>query len=113
VTDYHRACCRDQGLIERLISWAHNGKCDGEGPDPVRLAVLRDELRHACKAMAALTEQERSILGMRVFGELSYSEIAEVMDMSTDAVGVTLHRAKKHLAAATNGNDEQSKETLT
>jgi RNA polymerase sigma-70 factor (ECF subfamily) len=55
---------------------------------------LADRLRWA---IAELPDREASVFSLRYFGELANSEIARVLDVSTDAVGVALHKARKTL----------------
>ena len=49
------------------------------------------------KALASLSEQEAHIFALRYFEDLTYEEIARQEEMTTNGVGVILHRAVQHL----------------
>ena len=55
---------------------------------------LADRLRWA---IAELSDREASVFSLRYFGELANGEIALTLGISTDAVGVALHKATKRL----------------
>jgi RNA polymerase sigma-70 factor, ECF subfamily len=98
VIDYHRASVRKAKLSTRLLSDTGNWVWrEVNGWDPEEDAMHRAQVRRIRSAIAALQEPGRSILAMRVFGELSNPEIGEIMNMTSNAVGVALHRAKKQL----------------
>lgn len=61
-----------------------------------RLAVLR-------AAVALLPERQREVVGLRIYGELSYEAIAVAVGRSLGAVKQDLHRAKLALQAKTDG----------
>ncbi|GAB4275731.1 MAG: hypothetical protein Kow0056_05630 [Coriobacteriia bacterium] len=111
------------GMLERgkelefrpyLYRTAHNIACDtvGErkrfvGPDaldlesepglsadPERAAPLRDQQEHAYKALFVLSEKHRAVLALREMEGLSYQEIADVLEMPRNTVGVYLSRAR-------------------
>jgi RNA polymerase sigma-70 factor (ECF subfamily) len=70
-----------------------------QGPDPppsqaVEHAELSTQLR---EALASLPPKQAEAFCLQVLEGWSYSEIAERMEESTDAVGVLLYRARKHL----------------
>lgn len=70
-----------------------------QSPDPppsrmVEDAELSTQLR---EALASLPPKQAEAFCLQVLEGWSYSEIAERMDETTDAVGVLLHRARKHL----------------
>ncbi len=66
-----------------------------EGPEARLLKRERDEELH--KAILMLSERERKILGMTYWLEMSAGEIAEVLDMTADAVWASLSRSRKRL----------------
>ena len=51
----------------------------------------------ATRPLAELRTGERELLGLVYWEELSYREIAEVLGISENAVGVRINRAKAHL----------------
>ncbi len=66
------------------------------GPDG---AVEREELGRALwKAIDALPESQKVATVLARFGNLSYAEIAEVMETTVSAVESILHRAKRRLS---------------
>jgi RNA polymerase sigma-70 factor (ECF subfamily) len=60
----------------------------GEGHEEA--AILRLELRDA---VAGLDERDRELIALRYGADLSARQIAELLDMRTNAVEVALHRA--------------------
>ncbi|MFC5604561.1 sigma-70 family RNA polymerase sigma factor [Sporosarcina koreensis] len=46
-----------------------------------------------------LPEQYRSIIYLREYEEFSYKEISDTLQLTTDQVKITLHRARKRLAS--------------
>jgi len=55
---------------------------------------LADRLRWA---VAELPDREAGVFSLHYFGEMTNSDIAETLGISTDAVGVALHKARKRL----------------
>jgi RNA polymerase sigma-70 factor, ECF subfamily len=62
--------------------------------DPVLSYASSEERRFIALALATLPERQRSILLLRDAQELSYVEIAEVLDLSLASVKVNLFRAR-------------------
>jgi RNA polymerase sigma-70 factor (ECF subfamily) len=60
---------------------------------------VRDEVRRVTDAMAHLGRRDRVLVGLRVASQLSFGEIAEVMDISEGTARVATHRALKNLRA--------------
>jgi RNA polymerase sigma-70 factor, ECF subfamily len=52
----------------------------------------REDIR---ESLAALKPEQKAILVLRYFQELSYEEMAEVLDMSVGQVKIKLHRARQ------------------
>lgn len=50
-------------------------------------------------ALQKISGEERTIIELRYFQELSYEEIAEAMNMSVSLIGVRIHRILKKLQA--------------
>jgi RNA polymerase sigma-70 factor, ECF subfamily len=71
-------------------------------PDPGNAAEHRDLLDQLYAAIRALPAAERSLVLLHLDG-LSYEEIARITGMTGNHVGVALTRARKHLAALTQG----------
>jgi RNA polymerase sigma-70 factor (ECF subfamily) len=68
---------------------------ESEQPESVALQrELADRLRWA---VASLPDREACVFSLRCFGEMANAEIAATLGISTDAVGVALHKARKKL----------------
>jgi RNA polymerase sigma-70 factor, ECF subfamily len=66
-----------------------------EQPESVAVQhELADRLRWA---IAKLPDREASVFSLHYLGEMSHCEIAETLGISTDAVGVALHKARNRL----------------
>lgn len=66
-------------------------------PGPAEVTVLRDELAAVEAALAKLTDEQRSALVLRDFGDLSYGEVAQVLGISLTAARSRIHRARLEL----------------
>ncbi|MET8865524.1 RNA polymerase sigma factor [Nonomuraea sp. NPDC004580] len=55
---------------------------------------------HLAKALAALSSQDRNALLLLAWGELSYAEIAAVLNLPLGTVKAKIHRARTKLRAA-------------
>ena len=77
-------------LSERLVSPLH------QRPDQIAERMeLAEWLRNA---VARLPARQAEIFSLRYFAELSNSEIAEALQISSDAVAVALHKARTNIA---------------
>jgi RNA polymerase sigma-70 factor, ECF subfamily len=70
------------------------------GSFPDRQLALSTELGQVMAALNALPEVDRSALLLRVEEDLSYEDIAAVLEISTSAAKVKVHRARLRLALA-------------
>jgi len=66
-----------------------------EQPDAV--AIERELAQRLRGAIAELTDREASVFSLHYFGEMPNSDIADTLGISTDAVAVALHKARKRL----------------
>jgi RNA polymerase sigma-70 factor (ECF subfamily) len=66
-------------------------------PGPEASAGARLELSAAWQALRALPEIDRAVLLMHVQDDMSYAEIAAVLDLSVAAVKVKVHRSRLKL----------------
>lgn len=57
----------------------------------------QEEAGHALRLVAALPAQQQEAVRLKFEHELSYREIAEVMEISVSHVGVLLHHALRRL----------------
>ena len=64
---------------------------------PEQRLLTKEQHQELQKALAALPERERRILGMRYWLGLSHRKIAETLGLTENHVGVLLNRAKKSL----------------
>ncbi|MDX6661244.1 MAG: hypothetical protein QOJ55_2066, partial [Solirubrobacteraceae bacterium] len=67
------------------------GELDG---DPERTAMLTSLQADVREANGRLPERQREVLALRELEELSYDEIAEIMDMTRNAVAQLISRAR-------------------
>ncbi|MEQ1744972.1 MAG: RNA polymerase sigma factor [Saprospiraceae bacterium] len=65
------------------------------GADSAWATETRDLAEQARRLMQALPEKQRLVMHLRDVEELSYEEIAQVLDISMEQVKVGLHRARK------------------
>ena len=64
---------------------------------PESIAVQRELADRLRLAIAKLPDREASVFSLYYAGEMSNCEIAETLGISTDAVGVALHKARNRL----------------
>jgi len=77
------------------------------GPRPEKMIETQSELDYIRNMLHTLPEIDRSAFIMRVQYDLSYAEIARVLQLSENAVKVKVHRVRKRLFAM-----RSKKETL-
>ena len=66
------------------------------------LVIVDQESRSALDALSRLSSMEQEILRLSVWEELAHTEIADVLDLSVDAVKKRFSRARKKLAQELN-----------
>lgn len=64
---------------------------------PEQLTVLQDEAKQLQEKIEALNELQREIVLLRIYGELSFKEIGELLQKSENYARVTFHRTKLKL----------------
>lgn len=62
--------------------------------DPERVALVQEQQKQTWRAVFQLSDNHRAILTLRELHDLSYQEIADIMDMPRNTVGVLLSRAR-------------------
>lgn len=85
---------RRRGAPESVADW---GAIGGADASPARLAEdveLAEALR---AALARLPDRQAEVFCLHCLDGWSYREIADRLSTTTDAVGVTLHRARERL----------------
>lgn len=65
--------------------------------DPAEAAAIREQRVAVRTAMADLPDRLRDAIALRVFHELSYQEIAEVLNIPIGTVMSRIHNAKRLL----------------
>jgi RNA polymerase sigma-70 factor (ECF subfamily) len=83
-------------VMERTNAATLDGR-PGAAEDPADRAAAGDSAAAALRALAALPDKQQEALLLRLRHGLSYREIAEVMDVTVDHVGVLLHEGLKAL----------------
>lgn len=68
-----------------------------EGPDPFEAAADREQALQIHRHLHCLKEPYREVFMLRVFGELTFGEIARICDKSEVWAKVTFYRAKNKL----------------
>ena len=105
------ACYRQRGLhrqeppppavpLEDLSdAELHDGGTESEARAawPDAMLLQEETRRHVQQAIAALSAEDRLIVLLRDFEELSTTEVARVMDIGESAVKMRLHRARRKL----------------
>lgn len=67
-------------------------------PDPAAAAAARCDLDRVIRALQKLNENDRAIVGMSAFQDMSHADIAAALELSLSAVKVRLHRARLRLS---------------
>ncbi len=70
------------------------------GPTPLSAVLARERLDALLAALSALPDRYRAVLTLRYFAELGYEEIASMLGVSVEHVGVLLFRAKQRARSA-------------
>ncbi len=97
--DEARSVIRRKRHLALLKSDADAGGGGATSPDPSAEAEARERTGRVRRALEALSERDREALLLWDAGA-SYTEIAEHTGLAVGAVGTTLARARKRLAAA-------------
>jgi len=69
-------------------------------PDPVQRAQAQELVEKLREAVSRLPSQEAKAFCLRYLSDMSYRQIADELDVNTNAAGVLLHRAKAKLREA-------------
>jgi RNA polymerase sigma-70 factor (ECF subfamily) len=85
------------GVMERPLAEIESRPADGL--DPEQSALASDRRRHVAAALSALPAEAREVLVLRELEELSYKEIAAVLDLPIGTVMSRLARAREKLAS--------------
>ncbi len=91
-----RTCIRIKQDRQRMVSTDDFDERPAESGAGSSLDMTEHQAIH--KAVRMLSADYRQIIELRYFGELSYEELAEHLEISIDVVKVRLFRARKKLA---------------
>ncbi len=69
----------------------------GEADSPERRLIAHEEYRNTLDAMAILSDAERETLSLAATGDLTYCEIAGILETTEANVKVRVHRARMKL----------------
>lgn len=92
--------------LNQLAHRPHNAAPDAlaavaaQGPSPLQQAASNEQCSRLMAAMGSLPERQREALTLYAFEQMSYAQIAQVLDMPLNTVKTLIHRARAHLAAA-------------
>jgi RNA polymerase sigma-70 factor (ECF subfamily) len=87
---------RKRRHTETLLEEPH-GNGNHEPPD---LAMQREQIERLRRAVADLPNREACVFTLRYFGEMSNTEIAAELEISTGAVAVALHKSRARIREA-------------
>lgn len=65
--------------------------------DPGNVAMLAEQRNEIERRIAGLPRLEQEVVQLRLGQDLSYKQIAEIMDLSVSHVGVLIHQALTRL----------------
>lgn len=68
-----------------------------DAPSPEESVIRRNEAERALNILHTFSEPYREVFMLRVYGELSFSEIAKIFKKSENWACVTYHRAKEKI----------------
>jgi RNA polymerase sigma-70 factor (ECF subfamily) len=102
-----RRTARYRRLMERVRSM---GMAAPSGPDHIVVDGVEAEL--ARRAMARLRENDREVLRLAVWEELTHPEIAVVLSLTEDAVGMRFVRAKRRFGEEYRALERRSTKVL-
>ncbi len=66
-------------------------------PGPVELAIAAETSTIVERALACLTDRQRVVVVMRLWNAMSYTEIAEILQVAEPTVRSTMHDALVHM----------------
>lgn len=88
---------RRKATLKRMLPKIHERMSGTPDPGPEQAALVADEQAQVRRAVAGLSEQDRIIVFLRYYQQLSYNEIGAVLGVAEATVGTRLHRAREKL----------------
>jgi len=96
---------RRRGREARLFAPLEEEAAPAEAPSPLRALLDTEARTRLLAALDGLPARYRAPLALRYFADLSYEEIAELLEVSRSQVGVLLHRGRLRLRRAVEAAD--------
>jgi RNA polymerase sigma factor (sigma-70 family) len=81
----------------RLREWADEDTASTGDIGPLEAQVREETLRQVSTAVDQLNRQQRDVVHLRCYEDLSYTEIAERVQTTPQKARVHFHRARKSL----------------
>jgi len=81
-------------------------------PDPVDVAETNEQHALLRSAVAALPDRQREAVALYAFEQMSYRDIADVLDIPINTVKTLLHRGRANLARAMERTEQESNREL-
>ena len=81
------------------------GKLSEQGPGPQEVLELSQRDAQLHSALSRLTDEQRQIIVLRDYMDLSYAEIADVLDIPQGTVMSKLHRSRIALRKELSGHE--------
>jgi RNA polymerase sigma factor (sigma-70 family) len=100
-----RRCIEDARLRPRPVATVE------EAADPLDVEGSTIDRLTLAQAVERLDERDRELIGLRYGSDLSARQIAEVLELRTNAVEVALHRALARLRKLLEGEEATEAET--
>lgn len=100
-------------FFESLFKWSPEGEAQtidhaSEAPSPERLFASKQMAQALQKSLKKLSPKLRAVIILKEVEELSYEEIAEMLDISLGTVKSRIYRARDELRALMKKFTEQS-----
>lgn len=90
--------CLNRAETRRLVSTEEVAPAASADPDPPQILEMDEQMRGVHAAIARLPVRQREALALYAFDDLSYRQIARVMEAPIGTVKTLIHRARVTLA---------------
>jgi len=103
-----RNACRDAWARgrHRALPGLDTERVASPHPDAITRLSQVEAQQRVHRGMARLSEDQREVLSLRHFQDLSYAEMAQVLDVPQGTVMSRLYRARRALLAAMNDEEQ-------
>lgn len=88
-----RSRLRRRKILRWLPMTGEHEEMPAEGPDALGELTIREQQRLVQEAIARLPERQRQALVLKQYQNMSYQEIADIMETTVSSVQMLLHRA--------------------